>query len=762
MKLIKPNKNSFVYFYNIKVFLVSLFFLMIILVISFFTSMLFFLGSLIFLIIVNTISIINREVRFNKEEYHFYKNKIVMVTGNIISDKETELRINNVTHFLLNLPYVQTTLFKTGNIFIDAAGSSSTEIRLSHVDNPKDLFSEIKSLMISNGFTLSKKKLIQKEKPDSVAVFLEIAGKILIGLFVVYYTLITTLFSIIALEPIQYLPLIFLFLIIALVIILLNTFRFMNIKRRTYYLYNDTIYYEDGFFTENYAYIPIENLSDTELEQNFITKLLNLYNIRISSRGQGNEIKFFYISNGELLSKNLDSLINQEKKQTKKVKVSKSLYEKKTGSKFSDTLYIDLNRNLFSTFFLSVLLFLVITFSSFIDFIPFTLLVLVSIFIIASSLIRNIIEVYATTYNVKNKSVESVYSFLTSNNLEFGTDNITSIKVRESFIDKFFNTYSLFFYSIGSNQELVFKNIKKERILVNELITKLGIKKEHVKTLKPNFDFDSFLRANLFLNTFFVFLVALVLTFFNNVYTIIGVLTFFFLYSLVFFYKKYYYTLPTLKIFSNSIFYEEGLLIKNTYYCLYEDVKDVFSLRYPWGTIGRLEVNIAGEIMIDEAKQVVKKVGFEANYYEDVLELHNYTDSLLKGKSLDKQVDLRAKPEIKNPLTKLLLTSFIIFPLILILPITMYITWLKTKRTTFYVEKDRMRMVKGILFRRKITILYEKVNHINYNKKFLNKIFGNGNVQIFTTGSGIPELTIYNIKDFINFYKEIEKKYKEN
>ncbi len=748
MKKIKPNKNSFVYFYNVKIA-----------GFSYFTSF-SVLWGIPFVVLAVLIIFYNRLVRYEKEEYIFYKDKIVMISGNLISDKETELRIKNITHSSLNLPYIETKIFRTGNIFVDAAGSATTEIKLSHIDNPFDVFKEVQSLMIKNGFTLSKKELIQKEIPDTVAVFLDVMGKIILGIFIVYYTVITSVLSAFVLEPRQFIPFAFLLLLIASVIVLINVFRFMNLKRKKYYLYKDTIYYEDGFFTENYAYIPFENLSDTDLEQNFITKLLGLYNIRISSRGQGNDIRFFYIRNGETLNENLDLLINKEKKMTTKEGVSKKVgFEKKTGSSFKDHHFIDLNRSLFNVLVLAIFAFLIFTASTFIDFLPSTIILVASIFVLIISLVGNVIPVFATTYNIKNRSVESVYSFLTTKNLEFGTDNITALEVRENIFDKLYDTYTLVFYSIGSNQELVFRHIKKEKDLVDKLIKKLGIKRTSPSSFKPDFDFISMIRANLFLNIFLLVVISTSLIFINIIIMIsLGFL--FFVYVAVYFYKKYYYTKPVLNVYKDSIDYFEGVFFKKNFYAQYEDVKDIYSLRYPFGDNGTVDVNIAGEVMVDESKQVTKKVGFKADYYKDILDFHDYLDSYINKKSLDKKVELKAKPQAKNPLVSNTLLSIIIFPLILVLPFTWYITWLRAKRTSFFIEKDRLKMVKGILFRRKVTVLYQKINHINTNKGLLNKLLDNGNVTVFTTGSGSPELTIYNVEDYQRFYKGIEKKYK--
>ena len=81
------------------------------------------------------------------------------------------------------------------------------------------------------------------------------------------------------------------------------------------------------------------------------------------------------------------------------------------------------------------------------------------------------------------------------------------------------------------------------------------------------------------------------------------------------------------------------------------------------------------------------------------------------------------------------------------------------KKTSYSVDSYRAIKRWGIFFRSQKSVVLEKIDHINMSRGMLNKMFGNGNVKIFTTGSSSAELIIGNVPNYKEFYEILRKSY---
>ena len=247
-------------------------------------------------------------MQYKKEKYTFFPNRIVRNGGGIFSDYQVELVIRNVTHVTMKLPYPENLLMKTGSINIESAGSGAAEIRLSSISHPKKVHNYVESLMKHNGFKLAKSNLIQTEKPRALAVFIDVFGKF--GLLII--------FGFIAIPGIlrglsEDLLLSFVAFTGLIILSVRVIFHFLDLKKRVYRIYAGVITYSEGFLSKNYSFIPIENLADSELNQNVVDQFLGIYDMKISCQGSGQEIHFRNVSNGHVLEQNIDRLINGTK-----------------------------------------------------------------------------------------------------------------------------------------------------------------------------------------------------------------------------------------------------------------------------------------------------------------------------------------------------------------------------------------------------------------------------------------------------------------
>jgi len=202
-------------------------------------------------------------------------------------------------------------------------------------------------------------------------------------------------------------------------------------------------------------------------------------------------------------------------------------------------------------------------------------------------------------------------------------------------------------------------------------------------------------------------------------------------------------------------------------------VKDITTVKYPFSKLGTIRFNIAGEHIVQQGKnQTIVSNSFQINYIDNIDNKDELIDLIFYRRPSKVQIaEIEAnienyspkpihvsKPAIANTLFGLIIISFILFPLILFLPISIPLVIWSIKVKSYIIQPYRVLTKSGILYKRQVSIVFNKIDHINYDQGMLNKMFKNGNITVNTTGSSRAELTIKNIYDFNEFY-EILKKY---
>ena len=771
---LKPNRTAFVnYRFAVRFIYSLIFFLAVYFIINRFfpVSALYFV---IVFILVELFSYYSLTVQYKKEKYVFLSNKIIRNGGGIFSDYEVELIVKNITHITMRLPFIENKLFKTGNISIESAGTGVAEVFLRNLDNPKQIYDYIEKLMRYNGFKLTKANLIQQEQPSSVGAFFEVFKNFISTIFIIFFIgvyigggglidLITNNLALVI--PIAGLVLFLLFV--------RSIFQFLDLKNRVYNLYSDTITYKEGFLSKNYSFIPIENLSDSTLTQTLVDKIFGLYDVRISCQGSQQEIHFKNMVNGPKLEQNIDNLISQTRSLVgteKQQKVQQAQVQKQAAYKarpldvdtrITAEYRMDRKRTLMPLLIVSPI-FLIL----------FPLMIVWIIF-----LVTQIIKMNATRYLVKSNSIEQRYNFISQKNIEFTNEKIMAVVFKESFIDKWFNTCSIHFWSIGSAENIKFTNIKKTPNLYESILAKYGIRTQNaLYHMNSNFKISEMLKSTLFITILSVFILigSLVGTIIYNTLFLIPLLIITFLYIIVAIYKSIYYDRSKLTFYKDFIYFTRGIFFKDFYYTLYDNIKDITTVKYPFSKLGSIKFNVAGEHIVQQGKnQSMVSNHFKINYIDDIDTKNELIDIIFYQRPNAQQIIqieqniqsyspkpiLFSKPDIANSLTGLIIVSVIIFPLIALLPITIPLTiwWVKVK--SYSIQPYRVVAKSGILYKKQVSILFNKIDHINYSQGMLNKIFKNGNISINTTGSSTSELIISNIHNFREFYDVLKKYY---
>ncbi|MCK4429015.1 MAG: PH domain-containing protein, partial [Candidatus Aenigmarchaeota archaeon] len=676
---LKPNKKAFVTYQFIIGFIFSSIFLAILyFVINMFIqiSVLYFAAAFVLLELLSYYSL---SIRYSKEKYLFFRDNIVHKSGGIFSDSETELIIRNITHVTMRLPFVENKLFQTGNIRIESAGSGNAEIYLSSIPHPKQVYEYIEGVMKSNGFKLSKSKLIQQEQPSIIGVIFEVFGTFVGTLFAVAFIIIieTGLINLIINNSFATL------LISGIIIFLLfatSMLQFLDLKNRIYNLYSDTITYSEGFLSKNYSFIPIENLSDSTMTQTLVDKIFGLYDVKISCQGSEQEIHFKNMINGPEMKSNIEELVNKtkslvgtEKQQGRQQTAKKVGAQKQTTYKTTplqaDTGFTAEYRMEGKRTIVPLLIALPVCLI-----ISFLMIFWVIIFI------QQIIKLIATRYIVNPKSMEEQYNFISSKNKEFTNDKITGIVFKENFIDKWFNTCAIHFWSIGSSESIKFTNIKKSSKLYTSILAKSGIKSQNtLYEMDSKFKVADMLKSTLPMTVISILLIfgfALAGFLINPLFIAFPIFIVA-VYTAVIIYKTIYYRKSKLTFFKDFVYFTRGIFFKEFYYALYNNIKDITTVKYPFSKFGSIKFNVAGEQIVQQGKSAtIDSNHFEINYIADIDNKDELIDLIFYQRPSAEKIlrieqnirdcapeqILLSKPDLANSLFGAVLISVVIFP----------------------------------------------------------------------------------------------------
>ncbi|MGM5488632.1 MAG: PH domain-containing protein [Nanobdellota archaeon] len=789
----KPNRKAFLIYPFIRG---ALIWFLILTILS--TAFLLVIGPLAYLlgfilfILITSFSWYSSRVVYDKLTYTFTENKIIAKGGTIFSDFESELTVRNITNVRKVLPFLQHYFYKTGDIFIDSAGSGDSQIGMFAMDAPEEVFQQVQRLMHKNGFSMKGETLKLERSPHSLAVLLQVAGMFIGtgGAFLSIFGVPALAFiaALIGGEIPYKVPITIALIVVSILVFIgfLVAFyiRYAELKRRTYRIFDDMITYYEGFLTKVAAVVPMENLSDTSLKQTFVDKLLNLSDVTVSSQGTGQEIHFRNIKDGKGMSEVIDAASSefrtlagskvkehasasaQSKAQSKAKATPQSKKQSKEKPKdqrtfenqYTASLQMDIKRTIMP----------LIPFCIF----PPLIIVLVGLLIRAS----------ITKYYIKKESLVMEVSLFSTNTVEFSADKVTGVVASRGLIDRFFDTMTLQFWSIGSGQNIVFSNIKKDSIDLQKILAKVGIpQSELIYTIQPRFSLgDHIKRYPSLLITVGVFLLiaASLLVGFSFIpgaqvvlsvilIGIILIITLSFVVGIVITSKQVANSIA--RFHKDYLYYQYGWLGRRHFYAHYDNIKDITTRRYPFSNKGDITFNVAGETVIasSQGRQTMISSSFTVPFVPDIRRMDELIDTILYERPTAKNLNenpkaelvLEAKPALANPVVGLLTVSIIVFPLLIFLPITLPLTIIGVKKKTYRIENFRVLEQKGILSRTQTSIIFSKIDHINTSREMFNKLFGNGNITVNTTGSSSPELIIRNIPNYQQFYDELNRYY---
>ena len=715
--------------------------------------------------------IFNALVSYRKERYELKSSTVLCHRGGLTSDQTNEVEICNITHVALKLPWLRHKFFGIGTIEIDSAGTSQPVV-LRTITEPRAVYDRITERMKHNGYELKKEELLHEERPAIIGILIESAG--------IIFTLITVLLlsagpavsfhkelSKTGFGSISVL-IVVLFVLIAFSFWLIY---FLDMRRRTYRVYNDAVVYEDGFLTRRSAIIPYENIADATTNRTLWDQIFNLYDVTISCQGNSKEIKFRRLKNGINLTNCIEQLVT---KANQKPSPAEAMAVRDTESKTheiptreepdlispEDAWTADLKMKP-TRVLLPLLL----------------LLPLFPLWILA--MLQALIKMTCTTYTVRAGSIRHSFRFLTSSDREFAYDKITGLVVKENLWDRMLGTFTLRFWSIGSGQSLELAHLSRSSVNLDAVLRQIGIPTAtiEVREVATPFSAWAWIRARCYHLLFALilmigFVVAAVLT--DENLFLLGIPI-----QLIFSFGKLghawlFYSKQKLSFQDHHIEATQGIITRHSYFARYRNVKKNVLTQYPGGKEGSLQIFVAGEQTVGQQLEqkgkgkgkVAVPCSFTIGLVPDVFAHSQLLDDILSGR-VELSADVQATEPLKviaeskrgvgNSVFTTVLISTVLFPLLLLLPLTLPLRILAIKRWRYQVEAGRVVLLWGLLFKRRASILLDRVDSLQQQQGILNKMFKNGTVSIMTAGSSNPDLSLFAVKEYQTIYQEIRK-----
>ena len=604
---------------------------------------------LIFLVIFGLV-MLNAVIAYNKESYTLAQDRIIIRRGGIFTNSQTEMVYRNFTFIDLKLPFVEHSLFNTGELSIKSSGSSlTTDIILANLVDHQLILETISARMHENGFNLDKEKMVFDTYPDTTAIVLNIIRKN--SSFTTLLFAINIVFSFISIGMAAFLPVLIVTAILSLLIIVAATFiRFQDLKKRHYQVYSGLVQYNKGFLTKHDAFIPVENLSDSVTSQSFLQKIFDVFDIEISSKGVATEIIFKNLKNGPDVENAIDSIIATYNKRKTEAKVLNTTSTAVSGAQnvanaattgqatHKKELNVDETRwsttNFQANFKMNMSAALIkyaigsigAIFSLFIIILVFTTIgssispsTLIYFVVIGASavftFVGQFLRIFFTKYAVLENSIKEEYTFLSTRNKEFNIQKITGMVIIRDLVDRLIGSCSVKFISIGSSQDITFQTISFDQEFLSALKAKLSFVEAEsgIKEIKSSFNFKDFILSNVAGYVFLVVLVIFVTAFlaimqgFSSEFQSAGNWIFLIWVGLVllmvvgnllsYLYGSFYHKKTSLVLFKDRLVLKKGLITLSESYARFSNIKNVSATQYPFTKNGTLQVNIAGELI---------------------------------------------------------------------------------------------------------------------------------------------------------------------
>ena len=766
---LKPRRGSFLFSRLLTGFGLSLLLAIITAAVCFAFEQTPFIGAGVFILLF-AFTIFAALIAYRKERYELTKSTVLCHQGGLVSDQTTEVEICKITHVAMKRPWLRHKLFGIGTIEIESAGTSKP-IVLMAIHSPEAVYERIEERMKRNGYQLEKKELLHEESPAIRGILvnsLQAIGSVLLALVLGGAT-ITGAHQTLAEVGFEWiLPLIaVLFTLTAFGYFVIY---FLDMRRRTYRVFDDTVIYEEGFLTRRNAFIPYENIADAATNRTFLDQIFNLFDVVISCQGSSTDIKFRRLKNGEQLSECIERLVSEASSKpspAEQLATLQSHSDESEGSAKKNLSLVQPGREWVEDLHMHPSR----------VFIP--LLALIPLFPLwIMAMIQAVIKLRSTKYAVRAHSIKHSYRFLTTNEREFAYDKITGLVIKENLLDRMLGTFTLRLWSIGSGQSLELAHVHRSLVDLDALLRQIGIptnsqQSHHVPT---RFGLWAWMRARCyrFIGAFVLmigFAAAALFLEENLLFIGAAIIPLIILFALG--HAWIFYSKQQLIFLDHHVEAAQGIFNQQSYFARYHNIKQNLVTCYPGGKDGSLKIFVAGEQTLNQQSkkgiQIKATVpcSFTLDFLPNAMKQGQLLDDILGGR-VEVTPECQPAEPMKtitessrgqgNAITSLLFLSIVALPLVVLLPITLSLTILSTKKWRYRVEEKRIVNSWGLLFKRRASILLDRVDSLEQKQKLFNKVFKNGTISIMTAGSSRPDLVMPAVKSYQTLYQAIRER----
>jgi len=162
----------------------------------------------------------------------------------------------------------------------------------------------------------------------------------------------------------------------------------------------------------------------------------------------------------------------------------------------------------------------------------------------------------------------------------------------------------------------------------------------------------------------------------------------------------------------------------------------------------------------------VRQCSLSASFLSDIDAKRSSIDALLRGRVDPADVDDitrpvapevldQARPALGNAVLSMVLVGILLFPVWFFIPLVI----LRLRRTSFRVEAERVVVEQGILYRKHTSVLFDRIDSLKQGQGPFNKLFGNGDITLFTAGSSTPDLKLSAVPGYGRLYQLIRSHY---
>ena len=722
-------------------------------------------------------------VAVKKERYEVFGSRVVACSGGLFSDRQTDLDFRNVTHVKQRLPWMRYRFFDVGDVMIDSAGSAGDSVVFQSLRDPDGVYAMIRERLKQNGFSLTGQELLHEESPSATGVAVDLAQTgIGIGIGFVWVALSLVGFvmgfegdgpkgremPMLVLAAVVLVPILMLVGNIALLIV-----RALDLRRRTYQIYNDVVEYREGFLTQNNAFIPYENIADADVARNLVDQMFGLADVKISCQGSGSEVRFRRLKHAGGVKRALDQVVHNANAAPALSAAAAAMPGADYGASDASPVAahqpgaperptpraaprrMDVPAHEMWTATLSP-----VPLRSLVTFLPFLWFPPLWIAMIASW-----IQARVTRFVVTANGVGIHTGVMNKVERQYAYDKVTGVIVKRGPFDRLMKTVSVQICSIGSTQPLEMGHVRESDLDLPRLLRQLGISATPVeRTIPAQFTTGTWLRAEpgRIVVTVLVAMACVVGTVLSEQPLVMAFAVLPPLFAIPsWFYRRTAIARQSCTLHADHVELQRGVWWRQHTFARYDDVKKAELTRYPGGTNGKLRLYLAGERVTQSNNGAVAiPYTVDCIYVEQIDGLRSWLDDVLEETRAPgdtsprpaRAVTTEVRPALANAMVPTLIFSVFLLPL---LPFIVAWVIISVRRIRYRLEAGRVVKESGVLFRTHTSVLLDRIDSTQQGQGALGKMFGNGSVTLLTAGSSRPDLVVGNIPGHNDFYRTL-------